>query len=85
MRGSVVARNAGPSRKPGSQQVEVVPRPGLIGHLDQRNQRLLTGPGSWPVNGHEQMDVIQIAGMTLYKIGIILFNIVPYIAILIVT
>ena len=29
-----------------------MPRPGLIGHLDQRNQRLLTGQGSWPVNGH---------------------------------
>jgi hypothetical protein len=26
--------------------------PGLIGRLDQRNQRLLTGQGSWPVNGH---------------------------------
>jgi Tol biopolymer transport system component len=29
-----------------------MPRPGLIGHLDQRNERLLTGPGFWPVNGH---------------------------------
>ena len=27
-------------------------RPGLIGRLDQRNQRLLTSQGSWPVNGH---------------------------------
>jgi hypothetical protein len=24
----------------------------LIGHLDQRNQRLQTGPGTRPVNGH---------------------------------
>ena len=24
---------------------------GLIRHLDQRNQRLQTGQGSWPVNG----------------------------------
>lgn len=26
--------------------------PGSIGRLDQHNQRLLTGQGSWPVNGH---------------------------------
>src|SRR4051812_2781959 len=54
VRGNVVARNGGPSRKSGSQQVEVVPRPGLSGHLDPRNQRLLTGQGSWPVNGHNR-------------------------------
>jgi hypothetical protein len=35
-----------------SLQVEVMHRPELIGRLDQRNQRLLTGQGSWPVNGH---------------------------------
>jgi hypothetical protein len=28
------------------------PRPGLIGHLDQRDQRLQTGPGTRPVNEH---------------------------------
>jgi hypothetical protein len=26
--------------------------PGSIGRLDQRNQRFLTGQGSWPVDGH---------------------------------
>src|SRR5258708_37025122 len=52
VRGSGGARIAAPSRKPGSPQVEVVNRPGLIGRLDQRNLRLLTGEGSWPVNGH---------------------------------
>jgi hypothetical protein len=40
--------------------------------------------GRWYRMTPEQMDVIQIAGMTLYKIGIILFNIVPYIALRIV-
>ena len=40
--------------------------------------------GRWYRMSPEQMDLIQLAGMTLYKIGIILFNIVPYIALRIV-
>jgi hypothetical protein len=51
-RGSGVARNAGPSRKPGFQQDEVVPRTELIGYLEKPNQRLLTGQDPWLVNGH---------------------------------
>src|SRR5262245_39984923 len=66
VRGGVAARNAGPSRKPGSQQVEVVPRRGLIGHLDPRNQHLPTGQGSWPVNGH----VVDIAAVDLVPLGL---------------
>jgi hypothetical protein len=46
VRGSGGARNAGPSRKSGSPWVEVVNRPGLIGRLDQRKLRLLTGQWS---------------------------------------
>ena len=46
VRGSGGARNAGPSRKSGSPRVEVVNRPGLIGRLDQRKLRLLTGQWS---------------------------------------
>src|SRR6516162_2080855 len=54
VRGSSVARNAGPSRKPSFQQDEVVPRTELIGYLDKPNQRLLTGQDPWPVNGHPE-------------------------------
>ncbi len=32
----------------------------------------------------EQFDSLNFAGMTLYKLGIILFNLVPYLALLIV-
>jgi hypothetical protein len=46
VRGSGGARNAGPSQKSGSPRIEVVNRPGLIGRLDQRNLRLLTGQWS---------------------------------------
>jgi hypothetical protein len=41
--------------------------------------------GRWYRMSSEQMDVIQIAAMSLYKIGILLFNLVPYIALRIVT
>ncbi|SIO66734.1 hypothetical protein SAMN05444166_8200 [Singulisphaera sp. GP187] len=40
--------------------------------------------GRWYRMTAEQMDLIQLAGMTFYKIGIILFNLVPYIALRIV-
>ena len=40
--------------------------------------------GRWYRMSPEQMDVIQLAGMTFYKISIILFNIVPYVALRIV-
>ena len=40
--------------------------------------------GKWYRMSADQMDVIQVAGMTVYKIGIILFYLVPYIALRIV-
>ena len=33
----------------------------------------------------EQLDAISVAGMLLYKVGILLFNLVPYLALRIVT
>ena len=38
----------------------------------------------WSHLSAQQMDVVQVAGMTLYKMGIFLFNLVPYIAMRIV-
>ena len=40
--------------------------------------------GRWFRLSVEQFDAIHYAGMALYKIGIILFNLVPYIALHIV-
>jgi len=40
--------------------------------------------GRWYRLSVEQWDVLHVAGISLYKIGIILFNLVPYIALLIV-
>lgn len=40
--------------------------------------------GKWFKLSKEQFDTIQYVGMAVYKIGIILFNIVPYIALRIV-
>ena len=39
--------------------------------------------GRWFRLPVEQFDAIHYAGMAIYKIGIILFNLVPYIALLI--
>jgi hypothetical protein len=39
---------------------------------------------AWTHLSAQQMDVVQVAGMTLYKMGIFLFNLVPYIAMRIV-
>ena len=47
---------------------------------DEQNRlvkRLLGRSFSMPV---ERMDEIQFAGMALYKIGVFLFNLVPYVA-----
>ena len=41
--------------------------------------------GRWFRMPMEQFDAIHYAVMAIYKIGIILFNIVPYVALLIVT
>ena len=41
--------------------------------------------GRWFRVPVEQLDAIHYTGMVIYKIGIILFNLVPYIALLIVT
>jgi hypothetical protein len=38
----------------------------------------------WFHLSNEQFDALNFAGMTLYKLGIILFNFVPYLALLIV-
>jgi hypothetical protein len=38
----------------------------------------------WFHLSNEQFDALNFAGMTLYKLGIILFNLVPYLALLIV-
>jgi hypothetical protein len=40
--------------------------------------------GQWFHLSREQFDIIHYAGMALYKIGILLFNLVPYIALRIV-
>lgn len=40
--------------------------------------------GMWFKLSKEQFDSIQYGAMAIYKIGIILFNIVPYLALLIV-
>ena len=40
--------------------------------------------GRWFRLTVEQFDAIHYTGMTIYKIGIILFNLVPYLALLIV-
>ena len=40
--------------------------------------------GKWFNLSKEQFDTIQYGGMAVYKIGIILFNLVPYIALRIV-
>jgi hypothetical protein len=40
--------------------------------------------GRWFRLSAEQFDAINAAGIVLYKIGIILFNLVPYVALLIV-
>ncbi len=40
--------------------------------------------GRWVRLSVEQFDAINFAGMVLYKTGIILFNLVPYVALLIV-
>jgi hypothetical protein len=39
--------------------------------------------GKWPLTA-EQFDVINFAGIALYKLGILLFNLVPYVALRIV-
>jgi hypothetical protein len=41
--------------------------------------------GRWFRLPVEQFDTIHYAGMGIYKIGIILFNLVPYVALLIVS
>jgi len=41
--------------------------------------------GRWFRLSVEQFDAIHYAGMAVYKLGIILFNIVPYVALHIVT
>lgn len=38
----------------------------------------------WSRLSAEQMDVLQVAGMMLYKMGVFLFNVVPYVAMRIV-
>jgi hypothetical protein len=40
--------------------------------------------GKWFNLSKEQFDTIQYGGMAVYKIGIILFNLVPYVALRIV-
>ncbi len=40
--------------------------------------------GRWFRLSAEQFEAIHYAGMAIYKIGIILFNLVPYVALLIV-
>ena len=40
--------------------------------------------GRWFRLSTEQFDSIHYAGMAIYKIGILLFNLVPYVALLIV-
>ena len=40
--------------------------------------------GRWFRLSAEQFDVLHYSGMAIYKIGILLFNLVPYIALLIV-
>jgi len=40
--------------------------------------------GRWFRLSTEQFDVINIGGITIYKIGILLFNIVPFIALYLV-
>ena len=40
--------------------------------------------GGWYRVSAEQMDVVQVAGMTFYKLIIFMFNLVPYIALQIV-
>ena len=39
--------------------------------------------GRWFRLSSEQFDTIHYAGMAIYKIGILLFNLVPYVALLI--
>jgi len=41
--------------------------------------------GRWFKLSKEQFDIIQYGGMAVFKIGIILFNLVPYIALRIVS
>ena len=40
--------------------------------------------GKWLRLATEQFDVINFAGIALYKLGILLFNLVPYVALRIV-
>lgn len=40
--------------------------------------------GRWFRLSSEQFDALHYAGMAVYKIGILLFNLVPYIALLVV-
>jgi len=41
--------------------------------------------GRWFRISHEQFDAIHYTGMAIYKIGILLFNLVPYLALRVVT
>ena len=45
---------------------------------------LVAGDGRTPVLSTEQFDTVNFAGIVLYKVGILLFNLVPYIALRIV-
>lgn len=40
--------------------------------------------GRWFHLSHDQFDTLHYAGMTIFKIGIILFNLVPYVVLRIV-
>ncbi len=40
--------------------------------------------GRWFHLSHDQFDALHYAGMTIFKIGIILFNLVPYVVLRIV-
>jgi hypothetical protein len=42
--------------------------------------RLLHWPCRWLRLSAEQIDVIHYSGMLMYKLGIFLFNVVPYVA-----
>jgi predicted small integral membrane protein len=48
------------------------------------NEWVYSFHGKWFKLSKEQFDTIQYVGMAVYKIGIILFNIVPYITLRIV-
>jgi hypothetical protein len=52
----------------------------LWGALSVLTPRVIHWPARWLRLTPEQIDVINYAGILLFKMGVILFNLVPYIA-----